>query len=334
MYWLLIFSMNFLLTIAIPTYNRFPKLKVGLDSIFNNLPSGVEVIVCDNSSDDDTSKLCNEYQGKYESFRYIRHAKNNGYDYNVISCVKNASGKYIWFLSDDDFIDRALIDGVLIAISKFKPNGLLVNAKVIEPESEKVLISNLAKCTKNQLLHCDNETLKNHVRWSTLISSQIILRDSISIDTLYKYIGTCFVQIPMFWNANHDKEIYLLSEQMIIKNDSKEHNFEVHDSQIWLVNWINVIDSLKEKFDKKSLKVAAISLYADGVLHPGSIIAHTLMARLGGLVSLKDYSKLYSKVHVGITKKVLIFVILLLNKTFLSKIFLMARAVRNSTQRL
>ncbi len=97
-----------LLTIAIPTWNRERFLDRCLSYLENELKtidnSKVEIIVSDNFSRDNTQKIVKKYQNNDIKIKYFFHKKNFGSDYNFISCLKNANGRFIQLLSDDDII--------------------------------------------------------------------------------------------------------------------------------------------------------------------------------------------------------------------------------------
>lgn len=102
-----------LLTIAIPTWNRADYLRLALAQIQAQraaLPRGaIELLVCDNCSTDATPEVVAESNRTERPIRSIRHSENIGPDANIAACFKLASGRYVWFLGDDDLP----IDGVL-----------------------------------------------------------------------------------------------------------------------------------------------------------------------------------------------------------------------------
>jgi abequosyltransferase len=92
------------LTIAIPTYNGARTIVRCLESILPQLEDGVEVLVCDNASSDETSSLVQRMAQESRQIRYARNETNVGFDRNVDLCFQRASGEFVWILSDDDII--------------------------------------------------------------------------------------------------------------------------------------------------------------------------------------------------------------------------------------
>ena len=94
-----------LLTIGILTYNRSGKLEKLLDRIIPTCDAlGIEILVSDNCSPDNTPKMMEKYKN-VKCLRYIRNATNLGFDGNLLSVTAKASGEFLWWMGDDDIPD-------------------------------------------------------------------------------------------------------------------------------------------------------------------------------------------------------------------------------------
>ena len=92
-----------ILSICIPTYNRAADLRRCLASIVSQWREGVEVLVSDNGSRDETPAVVYEAMRTIPGLRYQRLIANKGQGYNVRSLVQfHATGEYCWILGDDD----------------------------------------------------------------------------------------------------------------------------------------------------------------------------------------------------------------------------------------
>lgn len=107
---------DFLLSIAIPTYNRANYLNCCLQHICNQLTDDdgaiIEILVSDNGSNDDTELVVQQYISNGYAIRYIKNFSNTGPDANIAQCFDQAKGKYVWIFGDDDI----LLDGALVKI--------------------------------------------------------------------------------------------------------------------------------------------------------------------------------------------------------------------------
>jgi glycosyltransferase involved in cell wall biosynthesis len=94
-----------LLTLGIPTFNRRKWLKACLEAAIPQaeaLPAGqVEILVSDNAGDDGTWDLLEELAAAHPCLRRHRNAQNLGTaNFDVV--VREARGKYVWLMGDDD----------------------------------------------------------------------------------------------------------------------------------------------------------------------------------------------------------------------------------------
>jgi len=110
-----------LLTIAIPTYNRCSYLEKQLALLSELIISYdfVEILVSDNNSDDNTLNVLSLFSQNCKQIKFFKQKKNIGFDSNIFELYNNASGKFIWFLSDDDFITNNSLASVINIINEF-----------------------------------------------------------------------------------------------------------------------------------------------------------------------------------------------------------------------
>lgn len=101
------------LSICIPTYRRAPLLAELLRSIVPQLQEGVEVVVGDDASGDETPRVVEAFKADIPSLKFIQQSRNIGLDENFITLVNRASGEYIWFMGDDDRVEPDGIATVL-----------------------------------------------------------------------------------------------------------------------------------------------------------------------------------------------------------------------------
>ena len=111
--------MGIVITFAITAYNCGQYLKRTLSSFLNPkcLPE-IEVIVVDDGSTDDTSKIALEYVREYpQAFRLIRK-ENGGWGSAVNTGIKYARGKYFMVVDGDDFIETEELCKVIESLAE------------------------------------------------------------------------------------------------------------------------------------------------------------------------------------------------------------------------
>ncbi|MCM1989262.1 glycosyltransferase [Oceanirhabdus seepicola] len=96
-------SINPLVSILIPAYNRPHYLKIALKSALNQTYKNIEVIICDDSTNNEVEIMIKKkYLNKYKNLKYYKNEKNLGQFENDLKLLELASGEYINFLMDDD----------------------------------------------------------------------------------------------------------------------------------------------------------------------------------------------------------------------------------------
>lgn len=128
---------NILISICIPTYNRGNKLKNQLEFLIEeiiNCNDKVEILVGDNCSNDNTFEIVKNISIKNNNIKYFQNGENLGIAGNIEMLFSHSNGKYIWFLGDDDRLEKYSIENLIKYIYKnyFSIDLLLINHYVIK----------------------------------------------------------------------------------------------------------------------------------------------------------------------------------------------------------
>lgn len=102
-----------LVSICIPTYNGASYLKECLDSILAQTFADFEVILVDDGSSDNTVEIAREYARRDKRIRVEQNEHNLGLVNNWNRCVELASGEWIKFVFQDDFIEETCTEKLL-----------------------------------------------------------------------------------------------------------------------------------------------------------------------------------------------------------------------------
>lgn len=94
-----------LVSVCVTTYNHEPYLAKALDAILaQRCEFGVEIVLGEDCSSDNTLTICKQYAEKYpEQIKLITSTTNVGWRKNYRRCVEAAEGKYIAFCDGDDY---------------------------------------------------------------------------------------------------------------------------------------------------------------------------------------------------------------------------------------
>jgi abequosyltransferase len=101
------------LSICIPTYNFGKFIGETLDSILPNLTEGVEVVILDGGSTDDTGHVVAQRQHHFPQMKYHRQEFRGGIDRDIAKVISLSRGEYCWLFSADDIMMTGAVDKVL-----------------------------------------------------------------------------------------------------------------------------------------------------------------------------------------------------------------------------
>jgi glycosyltransferase involved in cell wall biosynthesis len=93
----------------IPVYNGERYLKQCLNSLINQTLGDIEIICVDDGSTDRSLDILNEY-AQQDSRIIVIHQENSGVSAARNLGIQNASGEYIHFIDNDDWIDVAMYE--------------------------------------------------------------------------------------------------------------------------------------------------------------------------------------------------------------------------------
>lgn len=98
-----------LLSIIIPCYNSAKFISTTLDMLISQGLSDCEIIVVNDGSKDDTSKIVHSYAKKNPQIKII-DKENEGVSVARNTGIYNATGKFVYFLDSDDSLEEGTLD--------------------------------------------------------------------------------------------------------------------------------------------------------------------------------------------------------------------------------
>ncbi|MDC0382748.1 glycosyltransferase family 2 protein [Flavobacteriaceae bacterium] len=132
------------LSLCIPTFNRSDFLSDLFESLTFNSSKDFELIIVDNCSTDNTFETVCNFKKKL-NIQYFLNEKNMGVNYSVKKIIKNANGKYIWIIGDDEILYKNSIDFIIKMLGQELPDLVSlnfdykkINSSYVNSEAEKI----------------------------------------------------------------------------------------------------------------------------------------------------------------------------------------------------
>jgi abequosyltransferase len=105
------------LSVCLPVYNFGAFIGATLDSILPQVQDGVEILVVDGASTDQTQQVVEARARSRPQLRYVRLARRGGIDADMAAAIELARGEYCWMFSGDDFMRPGAVARALAAVS-------------------------------------------------------------------------------------------------------------------------------------------------------------------------------------------------------------------------
>ena len=105
--------MKKIVSIYIPTYNRYQLLDRAIKSVINQTYKYIEIVVCSDNSTDKTDELMKCYTEKYSFIKYVKNDINSGACATRNRAISHCTGYYITGLDDDDYFSEERISNFI-----------------------------------------------------------------------------------------------------------------------------------------------------------------------------------------------------------------------------
>lgn len=114
-----------LVSLCLPTYNRAAALRECLCSIRQIAYAPLEVIISDNSSEDDTPAVCREAMRDDPRIRYVRQPRNLGLYGNHNVCISESRGELLCFFHDHDEHEPRMVQEYVAFLQRYPEVGIV-----------------------------------------------------------------------------------------------------------------------------------------------------------------------------------------------------------------
>ncbi len=105
-------------TIIIPVYNSAEYIGKCIESILNQTYHDYDILIVNDGSKDNSQQIINEYKEKYPNKITAIEQENKGVARTRNESIKRATGKYIMFMDNDDYLDKDYIETFVKEIEK------------------------------------------------------------------------------------------------------------------------------------------------------------------------------------------------------------------------
>ncbi|MCX8531514.1 glycosyltransferase family 2 protein [Chryseobacterium luquanense] len=170
------------LSIVIPVYNSSRYLDDCLNSLLaqNMNAAEYELICVNDGSTDDSLKILNEYSNLHTNIKVISQ-ENKGHSAARNTGLRAATGKYVWFVDSDDFIEENSISTIINCMDEQEIDFLTIGLCNVSNESHFIPTNKQNSIVFEKQPHnisCSGNRIflreilsENNISWSTDVHS-------------------------------------------------------------------------------------------------------------------------------------------------------------------
>lgn len=156
-------------SIIIPAYNVENYIVRTIESCINQTYKKIEILIIDDGSLDNTSKIIQKYVLKDDRIKYF-YQENSGVSKARNNGISQANGKYIVFLDSDDWLEKDAIEYLICHQEKYKECFINVNRQCIELDGKVLKEKNKVFNEKIKILDTE-KFLENFIENNYSVSS-------------------------------------------------------------------------------------------------------------------------------------------------------------------
>jgi abequosyltransferase len=288
-----------LLSICIATYNRARFIGETLDSIVGQFQPGVEVVIVDGASPDDTSSVVSAYVERFPAVRYFREDRNSGVDADYDKAVGYAVGEHCWLLPDDDLLAPGAVARVLEALEGGAVDLLVVDSEVKDRSLTRTLNARRLSFTGERSYGPEdgNAFMADAGDVLTFIGGTVVRRGLWMARDREKYFGSLFVHVGVIFQSPAIRRIKILGESLVMIRAGNAM-WRPRSFEIWAFKWPALIWSFDGYGDDAKRRVTAREPW-------GQLVA-IFAFRAMGAYSRTEYKKYFSDRKIGARRIILI----------------------------
>jgi abequosyltransferase len=243
------------LSICIATFKRGQFIGETLHSILDQLIPGVEIVVVDGASPDDTPEVMARYAAANPEIRYFREPVNSGIDGDFDKAVGYAKGEFCWLMSDDDLLCPGALATVIESLDD-KNDLVIVNAEVRNANlSELLEEKRLAFDADKVYRAADRENFfAETTSYLSFIGCVVIRRSCWMARERKAYYGSLFIHVGViFQNPPLDNVKVIAKPKIIIRYGNAM--WAPRSFEIWSFMWPGLIWSFPDFSEGAKRKV-------------------------------------------------------------------------------
>lgn len=271
-------------SVIVPIYNVENYLRRCIDSVVSQTYKDLEIILVNDGSTDNSGIICKDYIERDGRIIYIEQ-KNSGLSAARNRGIEKSTGKYLYFLDSDDYINKYTIELLMDAAIKNNVPVVVGNYENVYEEKANLDIRTNTQCTVLNREDFFYQKVSNHA-WNKLYLKELFNDVRYPVGKNYEDIATTykiFAKTEKFGYIDFPFYKYYMRVGAISKTFSEKNAADI----IW------AYEQVKNDSILSSIKIENISYY----------LLTIIMAINKVLNNLPQECKLFKKQNMAIIRR-------------------------------
>ena len=242
--------------VILPNYNKAEFLEESINSVTTQTYNNWKLFVIDDSSQDDSKKIINNYKSR--NIKAIYLYKNKGVAFCRNLGIRLSDSKYISFIDSDDCWSQNKLEEQILFMEK-------LNYEFTYTDYTPFVVKNNKKFFKKKIIVPNSFTYDQFINNTSIGMSSVIIRRSIIGTTRFRKLKICedyFFKCQILKKVNF---AYCLSENLMkyrIRKNSLQNNKIRNFYWIWYINKnYNQLNFLKNLLSIFCISINSIKKY-------------------------------------------------------------------------
>lgn len=215
-------------SICIPAYNRARHLGPLLDSIFDQDFKDFEVVICeDNSMEREAiAKTTHDFAARFPGvIFYYENGENLGYDANIRNLISKATGKFCFFMGNDDLMCEGALSNVAGILNRHPDVAMVLKSYAWFDGFPENINQEVRYFNEECQFPAGATAIRICYRRSGVISGYIVERDLAHAAATERFDGTLFYQLHLTANVLADRSAAFTPRVLVLCRNGEPPEF-------------------------------------------------------------------------------------------------------------
>lgn len=249
------------ISFCVPTYNRADDLKRCLDSILINQDDDIEVVVQDNCSPDHTKSVIDSFSD--QRLNYYRNPENIGLAKNIITIIEKATGRYIFFLTDDDYLMPDAIPKIKNFIQANDPSFFTSHAKTFLKKRNRFFDYFIFERSIDRNASASIDDTASIITSAHILTRVCFKRSQLDLAFLKKHGDNWYPQMLVAMQMVLKGPVLYLAEPLVVHTweNATFWGVDPNETEIFNQGIVNMIGAMRPHLDVEMLEAIIIKIF-------------------------------------------------------------------------